>query len=275
MFRLFNQARHVALSKGKTMQFLRYALGEIILVVIGILIALQINNWNEERIEQDQIREYALNLADAIERDLEMLSPVEMQIRASIRQAEEFAHYVRGRGLEDFDNADLFFLTTHIGYRPYAWNRAALEQLKSAGGLRKMRDQRLVQAISGYDALTQHLDQDYREDEDSARAMLDAIHRLVDLNYELPGLEEVITWPDGFTQEDIERRLTRFRESGVYERMASEGRPFLSSNIVDYQQLANMNLEYAGSAEARPEIELPRLRTLAAEILALIDEEYR
>ncbi|MGB5479757.1 MAG: DUF6090 family protein, partial [Eudoraea sp.] len=33
----------------KTGKYLKYAVGEIILVVIGILIALQINNWNENR----------------------------------------------------------------------------------------------------------------------------------------------------------------------------------------------------------------------------------
>jgi hypothetical protein len=36
-----------------------------------------------------------------------------------------------------------------------------------------------------------------------------------------------------------------------------------------------LNREFAVSAEARPEIELPRLRQFAAEIQALIDEEYR
>jgi len=37
------------MEKNKTGRYLKYALGEIILVVIGILIALQINNWNEQR----------------------------------------------------------------------------------------------------------------------------------------------------------------------------------------------------------------------------------
>lgn len=37
------------MSSGKTTKYFKYALGEIILVVIGILIALQINNWNEDR----------------------------------------------------------------------------------------------------------------------------------------------------------------------------------------------------------------------------------
>jgi hypothetical protein len=37
------------MSGNKTGKYIKYALGEIILVVIGILIALQINNWNENR----------------------------------------------------------------------------------------------------------------------------------------------------------------------------------------------------------------------------------
>ena len=38
------------MEKNKTGKYLKYAIGEIVLVVIGILIALQINNWNENRI---------------------------------------------------------------------------------------------------------------------------------------------------------------------------------------------------------------------------------
>ena len=37
------------MGKNKTGKYLKYAIGEIVLVVIGILIALQINNWNEQR----------------------------------------------------------------------------------------------------------------------------------------------------------------------------------------------------------------------------------
>jgi hypothetical protein len=39
-------------SERKKRRYLNYAIGELILVVLGILIALQINNWNEERNEQ-------------------------------------------------------------------------------------------------------------------------------------------------------------------------------------------------------------------------------
>ena len=49
MIRFFRKFRQNLLSEGKTGKYLKYAIGEIVLVVIGILIALQINNWNEHK----------------------------------------------------------------------------------------------------------------------------------------------------------------------------------------------------------------------------------
>ncbi|MBT8264854.1 MAG: hypothetical protein KJN75_05920 [Muriicola sp.] len=54
MIKFFRKIRHQLLSEGKTGKYLKYAFGEIFLVVIGILIALSINNWNQARIEQLQ-----------------------------------------------------------------------------------------------------------------------------------------------------------------------------------------------------------------------------
>ncbi|WP_334114087.1 DUF6090 family protein [Paucihalobacter sp.] len=47
MFKFFRNIRKNLLNEGKTTRYFKYAIGEIVLVVIGILIALQINNWNE------------------------------------------------------------------------------------------------------------------------------------------------------------------------------------------------------------------------------------
>lgn len=49
MIKFFRKIRKGLLPEGKTARYLKYAIGEIVLVVIGILIALQINNWNESR----------------------------------------------------------------------------------------------------------------------------------------------------------------------------------------------------------------------------------
>ena len=49
MIKFFRKIRQKLLSENKFSKYLIYAVGEIVLVVIGILIALQINNWNEIR----------------------------------------------------------------------------------------------------------------------------------------------------------------------------------------------------------------------------------
>ncbi|WGK65150.1 DUF6090 family protein [Croceiramulus getboli] len=57
MIAFFRRLRKKVLAEGSTAKYFKYALGEIILVVIGILIALQINNWNIDR--QTRIKEQA------------------------------------------------------------------------------------------------------------------------------------------------------------------------------------------------------------------------
>ena len=52
MIKFFRRIRYDLLEKNKTGKYFKYAVGEIVLVVIGILIALSINNWNENRKER-------------------------------------------------------------------------------------------------------------------------------------------------------------------------------------------------------------------------------
>ncbi|MEN2284335.1 DUF6090 family protein [Algoriphagus sp. SE2] len=50
MIKFFRKNRQNLLMENKTSKYLKYAIGEIILVMIGILLALQVNNWNQQRI---------------------------------------------------------------------------------------------------------------------------------------------------------------------------------------------------------------------------------
>jgi len=56
MIKFFRHIRMNMMSEGKTGKYMKYAIGEIILVVIGILIALSINNWNELRKSKNNTR---------------------------------------------------------------------------------------------------------------------------------------------------------------------------------------------------------------------------
>ena len=66
MIKFFRKIRQKLLTEKKFSKYLIYAIGEIVLVVIGILIALQINNWNEDQknkaLEKNMLENLAENL---------------------------------------------------------------------------------------------------------------------------------------------------------------------------------------------------------------------
>jgi Family of unknown function (DUF6090) len=70
MLNFFRKIRQQLATKNNVVKYLRYAVGEILLVVIGILIAVQINNWNRERLNTAKAQTYQKFLL----RDLEIES---------------------------------------------------------------------------------------------------------------------------------------------------------------------------------------------------------
>ena len=73
MLRFFRQLRQRLLSENRISQYLLYAVGEIVLVVIGILIALQVNNWNEDRKKRQLKASYKTSLINDLASDTLML----------------------------------------------------------------------------------------------------------------------------------------------------------------------------------------------------------
>jgi len=69
MIKFFRNIRKSLLNEGKTSKYFKYAIGEIILVVVGILIALQINNWNEAQTEKRVLNTQLTNLIDDLKLD--------------------------------------------------------------------------------------------------------------------------------------------------------------------------------------------------------------
>lgn len=69
MIKFFRHIRQRLLSEGKTVKYFKYAIGEIILVVIGILIALSINNWNDNRKNREKENKYLSNIDTEIIND--------------------------------------------------------------------------------------------------------------------------------------------------------------------------------------------------------------
>ncbi len=87
MINFFRKIRYDLMEKNKTGKYLKYAIGEIILVVIGILIALQINNWNTNRFKEKTLKGDLLFVLEDIESDniqlIELIKDRESSIQLS------------------------------------------------------------------------------------------------------------------------------------------------------------------------------------------------
>ena len=89
MIRIFSKLRQSLLDEGKIVRYLRYALGEILLVVIGILIALQVNTWNEWRQERQEEQVVLRQLRDDYRANLAQLDQ-KIRMRGYILNASQF-----------------------------------------------------------------------------------------------------------------------------------------------------------------------------------------
>ncbi len=74
MIKFFRKIRYDLMEKNKTGKYLKYAIGEIVLVVIGILIALSINNWSNKVQDEKLSNLYYQELLLDVENDLEQLN---------------------------------------------------------------------------------------------------------------------------------------------------------------------------------------------------------
>jgi len=70
MIKFFRQFRESILMKNQKGRYFKYAIGEILLVVIGILIALSINNWNDMRIQKKNVFQLSKRLLEETKRNI-------------------------------------------------------------------------------------------------------------------------------------------------------------------------------------------------------------
>jgi hypothetical protein len=127
------------MEKNKTGKYLKYAIGEIILVVIGILIALQINNWNENRKERQSEVKYYKSLKLDMETDLVNLDSIIKQRRDIMYSAITLSGLKEPKTLIELKTFDSL-KNKVFGWRSYAPRTNTLDELISSGGLNKIKN---------------------------------------------------------------------------------------------------------------------------------------
>lgn len=132
MIKFFRNIRKSLVNEGKTSKYLKYAIGEIVLVVIGILIALQINNWNQERLNKNFEITMLKQLKTALKSDLRMHDMLKERAESKDNSIQELLEMMASNKTY----ADSTLLNTYnqmiMGFK-FNYNEGAYQSIKSAG----------------------------------------------------------------------------------------------------------------------------------------------
>ncbi|MGB5553347.1 MAG: DUF6090 family protein, partial [Flavobacteriaceae bacterium] len=154
--KIFRKIRFELLGENKTRKYLKYAIGEIILVVIGILIALQINNWNQARKDNNSLKEYLVKIKSHTLEDLQHLEEITMG-RARIAETCKKA---RISILDKTEEENLFvFMGSGYAFADYYFkpNTEGYEALKNSEYFGKINNTPLDSLLANYHSLLERI----------------------------------------------------------------------------------------------------------------------
>jgi hypothetical protein len=149
MIKFFRKIRQKTLTENKFGKYLTYAIGEIVLVVIGILIALQINNWNQDRIEYKETEVLLSNLKLEVEENIKDLK--DQQNLLKVRK--DWADFIL-KSLDDqkvIDSTMFITAITRVGWiMDYSQMLPTYTEIVSSGKLSYINSENLKKALADY-----------------------------------------------------------------------------------------------------------------------------
>ena len=151
MIKFFRKIRQGLIKENRTGKYLLYAIGEIVLVVIGILIALQINNWNELRKEKAIEHNYLLRLYDDLQKDNETLIFAKGLSEIRISQVNLLTDAIKDPDLSSDKPKKIIESiekVTWLSYLPLS--RIVYEELLSSGKMSLIRSEELRDQLAVY-----------------------------------------------------------------------------------------------------------------------------
>lgn len=154
MIKFFRKIRQQLLVENKISKYLIYAFGEIVLVVIGILIALQINNWNTHRIERLKEDSYLANLKRDLNNQMQMiernLSGEEYIYNSLTKVKSNFEKYKKFRAVKE----DIVLSSSMNDRYTFTITSSSYTELLSTGNLDLITDKTFkTQMVKYYEDL--------------------------------------------------------------------------------------------------------------------------
>jgi hypothetical protein len=147
MIKFFRNIRQKMLSEGKTGKYLKYAIGEIVLVVIGILIALSINNWNELRKDREKEQLFLNKLSSNLSDDIGSLKNIMHSDSLLVEDLNKLTNEI----LTVNDSEELsFYNNSRYKYYKFSANTSLYDNMISTGQIGLFRNDSIFDALTDY-----------------------------------------------------------------------------------------------------------------------------
>jgi len=150
MINFLRKTRKKLANDSQFIKYTRYAIGEIVLVVIGILIALQINNWNEDRKARKQEANFLSEIRNDLDKDAAKLEYINRFLVKRIEILDTLLSYVRNpnktMGLDKFGMyvEPLYYIENPLIYV------TAFESAKTSGIFNNFKEKELLKDLTQY-----------------------------------------------------------------------------------------------------------------------------
>jgi len=181
MIKFFRKIRYNLMSENKTSKYFKYAIGEILLVMIGILLALQVNNWNEKRLQNNLEISYLKSLMEEFQGNLKEVERVKTLNAKNMESAVELSNHIGPDTptLNEIEFSKLVAKTmfNEIQYRP---GTGILNEVISSGKLSIISNKELKKALASLDGLMLKIR--FQENEEHGQVRSDLITLLVSDN---------------------------------------------------------------------------------------------
>ena len=146
----FRRIRKKLADDNKPLEYIRYAIGEILLVVIGILIALQINNWNQSQKEKSIEKQYLVNIIDDLK---EQIGSIEVQMgyeQNYYETASRIINYYNSKQTFSLDSTFFKDASTLLERRTFVITDPTYTDLISSGNISIIKNKEHKDALLKY-----------------------------------------------------------------------------------------------------------------------------
>ncbi len=153
MLKFFQNIRQELVREKALNRYLKYALGEIVLVVIGIVIALQIDSWNDDRLDRIQERAYLASMITDLREDVREIDAAVDGNIVLLSGIDDLLTLLSEPQQDPGLQRNLFIhsVVYTYWYLEAAFSELTMSQLKYSGDLQLIRDPQIVEGMLRYE----------------------------------------------------------------------------------------------------------------------------